>query len=356
MPLKSLIYGQALIEDYLTNTGACVSHRLTWLSQHNKFALGIGTSFMVTQSIIVTSLLYIIKYVTHHEVDLISKFIIQDGFFNIIWLFYILNIHVNPSILLSSTEHSVNIFKYNQKSVDKIYDYLKPKISKFIAELGRKKPPRFIVYSKKIFLKLLTLMTPSTIQDPKILLTSPPLQLLLAQHSQSLRATIPYLMVIPPAKFIIYCLNIFRFTYPLKLLLGRLIPQAFVTILFGAISTNLFARANRVWLEEHIKNASINTLYLEDKNFRIELVIALLKRAYRTKPAMVSSFICVGARPVISSIDSGSTTFIAEQYGFEITREITTEPPPSPSWVIADRDEAEGPLPALLPVRARAAA
>ncbi|MBP9721673.1 MAG: hypothetical protein KBD64_00780 [Gammaproteobacteria bacterium] len=277
-PFKTITYGQALVEDYLTNAGSCVLHRQNWLSKHNKFALGIGASFILSHSLLSNLSIYFINFLSAYKIDSISSFIIQDSFFNIIWLFFILNIHINSTLLLTTSEQPLYIFKFNHLIIDKIYDYWQPKISRFISYLGKNPPNLLLTSMIQTLTKIFKIILPKSIINPEILLSSPPLQLFLAQNSYDLLKITTWLQKLDQTRYFIISTDWLRLKSALKSFFSRWIPKALITLLFFAITKHFFAKINLQWLEKNIRDSKIDSL--KDNNSTIGFFIKIIKKMF----------------------------------------------------------------------------
>lgn len=274
LPLKIPVYGQALAETYLSNTGACVHHRREWLAKHNVFALGIGTSFVLTTS-------FLDFLITTYAANLgsLGTFIAQDAIFNLLWLFFIFNIHLSPSMLLSSTEYSCDLFRYNSKLVDMLYDDIKPKVKALVEKLENGTPnPRIqavLSVTSSIIIKLL----PRAIKDPRRLITSPPVQLFFSQHRKGLLATIAWIQTISEWKTVILKTEgVFR-NKSFKKFSNQVFPETLIKLFFFSLKRNLLSETGINILRTYINKSKINAL--NNSNFILRFIRHLGKNSSR---------------------------------------------------------------------------
>ncbi len=244
LPLKIITQGQGFIDGALANKGACPQHRRAWFSKHNLFALGVGTSFVVTQYLSEQMFSAIIDI---NSLNFLSTYIIQDSLSYLIWLSFMYNIYFSPTLVSLSDEYACDFFLLNNNIVDILYSYFRPKIEFTVNNLDKMTTRKYYLpgFIKNIF-------------SMDKLLTSPPMQLFLAQSQASLSVATMWLKRLDSFSFMITDSEWLISRERLKFILSNWIPKTAVNLIFMAVTRGYLSESKVTWLEQQIATAKLN--------------------------------------------------------------------------------------------------
>lgn len=109
-PLKTLIYGQSLVEYKLASAQQCAQDRYEILARNNAYSFGFGLSFVASVAVWNAAISYFTGVNSPH---------IKDALFNFIYMYHMLAAYLIDKPL-PGKKYSIDVFSYPRQATDRI--------------------------------------------------------------------------------------------------------------------------------------------------------------------------------------------------------------------------------------------